>query len=161
GFVLLIACDNVAALMLARTVAEGREIAVRLALGATRTRLIRQLLTHSVMLSLAGAAGGVLLAHCGTRLLVRTFSTSTNELFLDLSLDWRVLGFTAAVALFTGMLFGILPALRSTQTPLIEAMRAKTVSHTERRGPLRRWIVTSQIALSLVLVVTAGLFLHS
>ena len=161
GLVLLIACANVAALMLARAVAEGREIAVRLALGATRTRLIRQLLTHSVMLSLAGAAGGVLLAHWGTRLLVRTFSTSTNELFLDLSPDWRVLGFTAAVALFTGMLFGILPALRSTQTPLIEAMRAKTVPHTERRSPLRRWIVTSQIALSLVLVVTAGLFLRS
>ena len=161
GVVLLIACANVAALMLARALAQSRGIAVRLALGASRTRLIRELLTHAVTLSLAGAAGGVLLAHWGTRLLVRNFSTSTNELFLDLSPDWRVLGFTAAVAIFAGMLFGILPALRSTKTPLIEAMRGGNASQTGRRGPLRGWIVASQIALSLVLVVTAGLFLRS
>jgi predicted permease len=161
GVVLFIACANVAAIMLARAVRQSREISVRLALGATRTRLIRELLTHSVILSLAGAAGGVLLAHWGTRLLVRNFSTSANELFLDLSPDWRVLGFTAAVAIFAAMLFGILPALRSSKTPLVEAMRGGTASQTERRSALRRWMVASQIALSLVLVVTAGLFLHS
>jgi predicted permease len=159
--VLLIACANVAALMLARALAQSREIAVRLALGATRMRLVRQLLAHSVTLSVAGAAGGVLLAHWGTRLLVRHFSTSTNELFLDLSPDWRVLGFTAAVAIFAGMLFGILPALRSTRTPLIEAMRGSDASQTGRRSSLWECIVASQIALSLVLVVTAGLFLRS
>jgi len=169
GTVLLIACANVAALMLARAVANSREIAVRLALGATRVRLVRQLLTHSVMLSLAGAAGGVLLAYWGTSLLaywgtsllVRSISTHSDDLFLDLTPDWRILGFTAAVALFTGMLFGFLPALRSTQTPLIDAMRGSAASQTERRSALRKWIVASQIAFSLVLLVTAGLFLHS
>jgi putative ABC transport system permease protein len=161
GVVLLIACANVAALMLARAVRQSREISVRLALGATRARLICELLTHSMILALAGAAGGVLLAHWGTRLLVRNFSTSGNELFLDLSPDWRVLGFTVAVAIFAAILFGILPALRSSRTPLVEAMRGGTAFPTERRSALRRWMVASQIALSLVLVVTAGLFLHS
>lgn len=161
GVVLLIACTNVAALMLARAVRQSAELSVRLALGATRTRLIRELLTYSVIFSLAGAIGGLLVAHWGTQLLVRTFSTSANELFLDLSPDWRVLAFTAGVAIFAAMLFGILPALRSSKTPLVEAMRGGTASQTQHRSFLLKWTVASQIALSLVLVVTAGLFLRS
>ncbi len=161
GVVLLIACANVAALLLARAAAQNREMAVRLALGATRARLIRQLLNYSMMLSLAGAAAGVLLAHWGTSLLVRCISTRWDHVFFDLTPDWRILGFTAAVALVTGVLFGILPALRSTRVPLADAMRGRTFSQTERRSPLRKWIVASQIALSLVLLVTAGLFLRS
>jgi len=161
GVVLLIACANVAALMLARAVRQSPEISARLALGATRMRVIRELLTHSVILSLAGAAGGVLLAQWGTRLLVRNFSTSANELFLDVSPDGRVLAFTAGVAIFAAMLFGILPALRSSKTPLVEAMRGGTASQTPRRSSLLKWTVASQITLSLVLVVTAGLFLRS
>ncbi len=161
GVVLLIACANVAALMLARAVRQRPEISVRLALGATRRRLIRELLAQSVILSLAGAAGGVLLAYWSTRLLIRNFSTSANEFFLDLSPDWRVLAFTAGVAIFAAMLFGILPALRSSKSPLVEAMRGGAVSQTQRRSHLLKWTVASQIALSLVLVVTAGLFLRS
>jgi len=161
GVVLLIACANVAALMLARAVRQSPEISVRLALGATRMRLIRELLTQSVILSLAGAAGGVLLAYWGTQLLVRNFSTNTNEFFLDLSPDWRVLVFTAGVAIFAAILFGILPALRSSNSPLVEAMRGGTGSPTQCRSPFLKWTVASQIALSLVLVVTAGLFLRS
>jgi predicted permease len=161
GFVLLIACANIAALMLARAAARSREIEVRFALGATRMRLVRQLLTQSVMLSSAGAAAGVLLARWGTSLLVRSISTHQDTLFFDLTPDSRVLGFTAAVALLTGALFGILPALRSTRVSLADSMRGSAVSLTERRSNWHRWIVASQIALSLVLLVTAGLFLRS
>ncbi|MGA2074952.1 MAG: ABC transporter permease [Terriglobia bacterium] len=161
GFVLLIACANIAALMLARAAARSREIEVRFALGATRMRLVRQLLTQSVMLSSAGAAAGVLLARWGTSVLVRSISTYQDKLFFDLTPDTRVLGFTAAVALLTGALFGILPALRSTRVSLADSMRASAASLTERRSNWHRWIVASQVALSLALLVTAGLFLRS
>ena len=161
GFVLLIACANIAALMLARAAAQNRENALRFALGATRMRLIRQLLTHSVMLSVAGAAAGVLLAHWGTSLLVRAISTHDENLFFILTPDLKVLGFTTAVALLTGVLFGMLPALRTMRVPLADSMRASASSQTERRSNWHRWIVASQVALSLVLLVTAGLFLRS
>ena len=161
GFVLLIACANIAALMLARAAAQSREIAVRFALGATRLRLVRQSLTHSAMLSIAGAAAAVLLARWGTSLLVRCISTRNENLFFVLTPDVKVLGFTTAVALLTGVLFGMLPALRTTQVPLADSMRASASSQTERRSNWNRWIVASQIALSLALLVTAGLFLRS
>jgi predicted permease len=161
GFVLLIACANIAALMLARAAAQSREIALRLALGATRMRLIRQLLTHSVMLSIAGAAAGVLLARWGTILLVRCISTHNESLFFVLAPDVRVLGFTAAVAVLTGALFGMLPALRSARVPVGDPLRGSAVSQTGRSSNWHRWIVASQVALSLALLVTAGLFLRS
>ena len=161
GLVLLIACANIAALMLARAAAQSREIAVRFALGATRMRLVRQLLIHSVMLSIAGAAAGALLAHWGTILLVRCISTHNENLFFILTPDLKVLGFTAAIALLTGALLGILPALRFTRVPLGDPLRGSAVSQTERRGDWHRWIVASQVALSLALLVTAGLFLRS
>ena len=161
GFVLLIACANIAALMLARAAARRREIEVRFALGATRMGLVRQLVTHSVMLSFAGAASGVLLARWSTSLLVRCISTHQDNLFFDLTPDMRVLGFTAAVALLTGALFGILPALRSTGVSLADFPRGSAASQTERQSSWHRWIVASQVALSLVLLVTAGLFLRS
>ena len=161
GFVLLIACANIAALMLSRAAAQSREIAVRLALGATHMRLIRQLLTHSVMLSIAGAAAGVLLARWGTSLLVRCISTRNENLFFILTPDLKVLGFTASVALLTGALFGILPALRSTRVSLADPLRGSSASQSERRSNWHRWIVASQVALSLTLLVTAGLFLRS
>jgi predicted permease len=159
--VLLIACANVAALMLARATAQQREIAIRMALGASRLRLIRYLLTHAMLLSAAGAVTGILIAHWGTRLLVATLTTRGRAVFLDLSPDWRVLVFTSGIALVTAVLFGTLPAVRSTQVPLNAAMHGATVGQTERTSPLRRWIAAGQIALSLVLVVTAGLFLRS
>ncbi len=164
GLVLLIACANIASLMLARAAARQKEFAVRKALGASRWRLIRQLLTESLLLSTAGALLGMLVARWGTRLLVRCISTASNTIFLDLSLDWRILGFTAAVAVLTGLLFGLLPAFRSTRVSLTSAMKGHGQAEGgERRGRLRpgKWIVASQVGLSLLLLVTSELFLHS
>jgi predicted permease len=163
GLVLLIACANIASLMLARAAARHKEIALRQALGASRTRLIRQLLTECILLSSAGAVVGILFARWGTTLLVRYISTAKNVVFLDLSLDGRVLGFTATVAVLTGILFGVLPAIRSTRVSLTSAMKGSQALEIERpaRFRTRQWIVASQVALSLVLLVAAGLLLRS
>ena len=161
--VLLIACANIASLMLARAGARQREIAVRKALGASRSRLIRQLLTECLLLSAGGALLGILFARWGTALLVRYISTANNQVFLDLSSDWRILAFTVAIAVLTGLLFGILPAIRSTRISLTSAMKGSDVvertAHTRVRPA--KWIVSAQVALSLVLLVVAALFLHS
>jgi predicted permease len=163
GVVLLIACANIASLMLARAATRSREIAVRRALGATRVRLICQLLTECVLLSTAGAVLGVLFAQWGNALLVRYISTAGNKVFLDFSPDARILGFTAAIAVLTTLLFGLLPALRVTRVSLTAAMKGSHAVEVERRGRFRfgRWIVASQVALSLVLLIAAGLFLRS
>jgi putative ABC transport system permease protein len=163
GLVLLIACANIASLMLARSTVRGREIAVRKALGASRGRLVRQLLTECVLLSLAGSLLGFVFAYWGNFLLVRFISTGHERVFLEFALDWHVLGFTVAVAILTGVLFGILPALRSTRVSLTSAMKGAQADDHERRIRFRpaKWIVASQVALSLVLMVAAGLFLRS
>jgi predicted permease len=163
GLVLLIACANIASLMLARAAARQKEIAVRKALGASRPRLIRQMLTECVLLSTAGAGLGILFAEWGNALLVRYLSTARNKVFLDLSLDWRILSFTAAVAISAGVLFGVVPAIRSTRVSLTSAMKGSQTAEGERRTRLRpgKWIVASQVALSLVLLIAAGLFLRS
>jgi predicted permease len=163
GLVLLIACANIASLMLARASARHKEIAVRKALGASRARLIRQLLTECVLLSTAGALLGILFARWGSALLVRYISTGDNKVFLDLSFDWRILSFTAGAAVFTGILFGVLPAFRSTRVSLTSAMKGSQAVDTESRAKFRpgKWIVASQVALSLVLLVASGLFLRS
>jgi len=163
GLVLLIACANIATLMLARAVARSREAAVRRALGATRLRLVRQLLTECLLLSAAGALLGLLFAQWGDALLVRYISTTGEEVFLDFPLDLRVLGFTAAITILTAILFGVLPAFRSTRISLTAAMKSGQAAENERHLGLRpgRWIVAGQVALSLVLLVVSGLFLHS
>ena len=163
GLVLLIACANIASLMLARASARHKEIAVRKALGASRARLIRQLLTECVLLSTAGALLGILFARWGSALLVRYISTGDNKVFLDLSFDWRILRFLAGAAVFTGILFGVLPAFRSTRVSLTSAMKGSQAVDTESRAKFRpgKWIVASQVALSLVLLVASGLFLRS
>jgi predicted permease len=163
GLVLLIACANIASLMLARASTRHKEIALRRALGASRLRLIRQLLTECLLLSAAGALLGILFARWGSALLVRFISTAKNPVFLDLSLDGRVLGFTAVISLLTGLLFGVLPALRSTRISLTSAMKDAPALEGERHGRFRarRWIVSTQVALSLVLLVSAGLLLRS
>lgn len=165
GLVLLIACANIATLMLARAAARHREVAVRKALGATRGRLIRQLLTECILLSVAGAVLGLFFARWGSALLVGFISTKNNPLpvFLNLSFDWRVLSFTAAIAILTGLLFGVLPAFRSTRVSLTSAMKGSQAADAEGRVKFRpgKWIVASQVALSLVLLLASGLFLRS
>lgn len=163
GLVLLIACANLANLMLARASVREREMAVRLALGAGRERLIRQLLSESLLLTSIGAALGALLAQALSRYLVAFLATGDNPLFLDLGLDWPVFGFTAAAAILTCILFGLAPALRATRTAPAAAMKASgrgLTTNRERFG-LRRTLVISQVALSVVLLVGALLFVRS
>ncbi|MBS1855205.1 MAG: ABC transporter permease [Acidobacteria bacterium] len=161
GLVLLIASANIAGLMMARAAARGREMAMRLALGASRFRLVRQLMTECCLLSLAGAALGLGFARWGNTVLVRYLSTLHNPVFLDLSLDGPILGFTTAIAILTGLLFGVAPAFSGTRALLTEAIKETHASDRGIRRRFRLWIVASQIALSMVLLVTAGLLLRS
>jgi predicted permease len=163
GLVLLIACANLANLMLARGSAREREIAVRLALGAVRRRLIRQLLAESLLLAVAGAGAGLLLARTLARFLTSFLSTRFNEVFLNLNPDWRVLAFTGGVASVATVLFGLMPALRATRLAPGEAMKAggRGATADRQRFGMRRVLVVSQVAFSLVLLVGALLFTQS
>jgi putative ABC transport system permease protein len=162
GFVLLIACANIANLMLARASAREREIAVRLSLGASRGRLIRQLFSESILLALIGACCGALLAQWLSRFLV-AYIGSAGHFYLDLGLDWRFLGFTTAVAILTSIIFGLAPAFRATRVAPASMLKAtgRGMTGGRERFSLRRALVISQVAFSLVLVVGALLFSRS
>ena len=162
GLVLLIACANVANLLLARGAARQKEIAIRLAMGASRWRLVRQLLTESVLLSVLGAAAGLLFAYWGKGILLNLRPWGTEELAVDLTLDLRVLGFTFAVSLVTGVLFGLAPALRATRVDLTPALKENARSLLgASRSYLVKSLMVAQVAMSLVLLVGAGLFLRT
>jgi predicted permease len=165
GLVLLVACANVANLLLARASARRREIAVRLAIGASRWRLIRQLLTESVLLSLAGGGLGMMLAQWFTALFQATapkLDFATVDVSYDLSLDRRILGFTLLISILTGLVFGLLPALQSSKTDLVPALKGgEAQTAAGRRFNPRNLLVVAQVAMSLMLLIGAGLFVKS
>ena len=159
GLVLLVACANIANLLLARAAARQREISIRMAIGAARRRVMRQLMSESLLLSIMGAVGGLLFAVWGSRLLVRFLSKAGSELQLDTAPDLRVLAFTMGVAVLTGLLFGLAPALRATSVSPNNVLKEHARGMVGSRFNLGRALVTGQVALSLMLLVGAGLFL--
>jgi predicted permease len=163
GLVLLIACANVANLLIARAMARQKEIAVRLSLGASRARLVRQLLTESAVLSLAGGVAGVGLAVALTRGLLALTPSDGNPLLIRAEPDWRVLLFTLALTAATGIVFGLAPALRASRPDLWTTLKDAVGSIAGKGGSLllRRSLVAAQVALSFLLLFGAGLFVRS
>ncbi len=160
--VLCTACANVANLLLARSSARHREVATRLAIGAGRGRLIRQLLTESVLLSLMGGAGGYALAHLGTIALSQARIPIAMPVDLSIALDARVLLFSILLSAVTGLLFGLVPALRATRTDLTSALKEEKASGGPARVlNLRDALVVGQVAICMVLLISSGLFLRS
>jgi putative ABC transport system permease protein len=161
GLVLLVACANVANLLLARGAARQREFAVRLATGAGRGRLVRQLLTENMLLATISGLLGIAFAVWTTHVLVRFISSRTNPIFLDLRPDARLLAFTVGITFVTAFFFGLVPALRATRIDLAPALKENSRAFSSAGGRLRKMLVVSQVALSMLLAVGAGLFLNS
>ncbi|HEX6043767.1 MAG TPA: ABC transporter permease, partial [Pyrinomonadaceae bacterium] len=166
GLVMLLACANVANLMLSRTVSRQREMAVRAAVGARRWQLIRQLLAESLLLGLAGGGLGLLLAVWGTRAMASLapegFASSVHDLNA-IGLDWRVFGFTLALSLLTGVIFGIVPALSGSRPDLLRVLRESSARNLMSFGlrSMRGWLVVTELALALILLLGAGLLVRS
>jgi len=162
ALVLLIACANIANLLLARSTVRVREFAVRQALGAQRTRLVRQLLTESLLLALIGGALGVAFAAFANRLLLRMISSGPDVIPLDVSINTRLLLFSMAVTVVTALLFGCIPALRGTRIAVTETLKdGRSTSNTSARSPLGKSLIIVQVAISLALMVGAILFTRS
>src|SRR5262245_7150255 len=163
ALVLLIACANVAGLLLARASGRRKEIALRLCLGAGRGRLIRQMLTESLLLAIMGGILGLLVASWGRKLLLALMSTGLAPISLDVRTDYRVLGFTGGVSILTAILFGLTPAVRATRVDLAPSLKdaARGLSGGIFRMRLGRLLVVSQVALSVIMVAGAGLFIRT
>ncbi|HEV2118359.1 MAG TPA: ABC transporter permease, partial [Terriglobales bacterium] len=163
GLVLLIACANLASLLVARGEARQREIAVRLAVGAARWRLVRQLFTENLLLAILGGAAGVLLAVWTLGFLVQSMQESIGVLGLEKRLDGRILAFAVAISLSTAVLFGLLPALRAASADLQSTLKdlGASVSHRISSVRLRKALIVGQVALTAVLLIAAGLFTRS
>jgi len=162
ALVLLIACLNVANLLLARSTARQRELGVRLALGAGRARLIRQLLIESLLLGLLGGVAGLLVGFVGTKILVTLVSSGYQPIHLPLRPDLRALGFTMSISLITTLLFGLTPAILATRNRIAETLKDATRGTANRqRGRAGKLLVAIQVAVSVVLLVGAGLFLRT
>jgi predicted permease len=163
GIVLLIACVNVANLLLVRSAARAKEIAVRLSLGASRGRLIRQLLLESVLLSAFGGLLGLVFAYWGCNALVAMIQHGNNLVLIDVHPDLNVLGFTVAACVLTGVLFGLTPALRATRVELTPALKQTSASLGTTRGKMytTKSLVVAQVSLSVVLLFGAGLFVRT
>jgi putative ABC transport system permease protein len=160
GLVLLIACANVANLLLARAASRQREMAVRIAIGAGRWRLIRQLLTESILLALVGGSLGVLLALWGTDMLIRSAPDGIPRLE-EAGIDGRVLGFTIALSVLTGILFGLVPAWHASHPEVSESLKEGERGSTGRRAALRNALVVGEIAMALMLLIGSGLLARS
>ncbi len=161
GLVLVIACANLAGFLLARAVDRRKEIAVRLALGATRGQLVAQLLVETVLLAIGGGVVGVLLGRMTLRAVLSSDIPLPVPIDLALTLDWRVLTFSLLVSVAAGLFFGLMPALQSTRLELASVIRDETTGGGRRKGLLRQVLVGSQVAVSMVLLVVAGLFVRS
>jgi len=160
GLILAIACANIANLLLARAAARRREIAVRLSMGAGRSRVIRQLLTESILLALLGGVLGAGFAVWGIRFLTLLMANGRDNFTLRADLNWHVLGVVAALSLLTGVLFGLAPALQSTRLDLVHALKESRTGERRRLGSLNlsRILIVGQIAVTLLIVIAAGLF---
>ena len=161
ALVLLVACTNLANLLLARATERSREISIRLSIGASRTRIIRQLLTESVLLAGTGGLIGLLLAGWIIDLIIGLKPPIDLPVTIELHVDWRVLIFSLVVSVITGVLFGLVPALQATRTDLVSALKESASQSGTRRSWLRHGLVVAQIAVSLLLLVAAGLTLRA
>ena len=160
---LLIACANLAGLLLARGVARRREIAIRLSIGARRSRVMRQLLTESLLLASLGGAFGLVFSFAAKQLLSNFYATDSEGFhhLYDLTFDWRVLVYSVALALITGVLFGLLPAIRASRRDLVTELKDGGSASQHARGFLRHGLVIGQLALSMLLVISSGLLIRS
>jgi macrolide transport system ATP-binding/permease protein len=161
GLILAIACANIANLLLARAASRKREMAVRLSMGAGRLRVIRQLLTESVLLAALGALPGLAIAVCGIRFLTLLLANGRENFTMHAELNWHVLGLAAGLSLLTGVLFGLAPAIQSTRVDVAPALKETSQTHSRRRLTLSHALIVSQVAIALLILVAAGLFIRT